>query len=166
MPNHRKLKAGSENPQSCSAQAASQAPGANTVLTSNPLPTVTYTSESPAKTPTIPAWNKPTAVILTDAKVLARVLGLPPKVGNVKEVHMKVPRFDIFSGTDNKAQWIEVVEGLDDATMRMEFYAAKCPGKYFVFNSIEHVIADSIDTSPPGSATIQDWTGWQGNSPA
>ena len=41
---------------------------------------------------------------------------------------MKVPRFDIFSGTDNNAQWIEVVEGLDTAFRRMEFYAAKCPG--------------------------------------
>ena len=38
---------------------------------------------------------------------------------------MKVPRFDIFSGTDNNAQWIEVVEGLDTASRRMKFYAAK-----------------------------------------
>ena len=38
---------------------------------------------------------------------------------------MKVPRFDIFSGTDNNAQWIEVVEGLDTASRRMEFYATK-----------------------------------------
>jgi hypothetical protein len=69
---------------------------------------------------------------------------------------MKVPRFDIFSGTDNNAQWIEVVEGLDTASRRMEFYAAKCPGKYFVFNCSEHTIADTIDTSPPGSATIEN----------
>jgi hypothetical protein len=47
---------------------------------------------------------------------------------------MKVPRFDIFSDTDNDAQWIEVVEGLDTASRRMKFYAAKCPGKYFIFN--------------------------------
>ena len=26
-----------------------------------------------------------------------------------KEVHMKVPRFDIFSGTHDNAHWIEVV---------------------------------------------------------
>jgi hypothetical protein len=69
---------------------------------------------------------------------------------------MKVPRFDIFSGTENNAQWIEVVEGLDAAFRRMEFYAAKCPGKYFVFNCSEHCIADAIDTSPPGSATIEN----------
>ena len=68
---------------------------------------------------------------------------------------MKVPRFDIFSGTDSSAQWIEVVEGLETASSRMEFYAAKCPGKYFVFNCSEHTIADTIDTSPPGSATIE-----------
>jgi hypothetical protein len=69
---------------------------------------------------------------------------------------MRVPRFDIFSGTDNNAQWIEVVEGLDSASSRMEFYAAKCPGKYFVFNCSEHTIVDTIDTLPPGSATIEN----------
>jgi hypothetical protein len=60
---------------------------------------------------------------------------------------MKVPRFDIFFGTDKNAQWIEVVEGLDAASRRMEFRAAKFPGKYFVFNCSEHTIADSIDTT-------------------
>jgi hypothetical protein len=75
---------------------------------------------------------------------------------------MKVPRFDIFSGTDNNAQWIEVVEGLDTASRRMEFYAAKCPGKYFVYSCSEHTIADTIDTSPPGSATIENVKrGWE-----
>jgi len=64
---------------------------------------------------------------------------------------MKVPRFDIFSGTDINAQWIEVVEGLDTASRRMEFYALKSPGKYFIFSSSEHEIAASIDTSPPAS---------------
>jgi hypothetical protein len=88
---------------------------------------------------------------LTKAKLLTNVRSLPPKDGNVREGHMKVPRFDIFSGTDNNAQWIEVVEGMDAASKRMEFYAAKCPGRYFVFNCSEHVIAKSIDTSPPSS---------------
>ena len=69
---------------------------------------------------------------------------------------MKVPRFDIFSGTDNNAQWIEVADGLDTASRRMEFYAANCPGKYFVFNCSEHTIADTIDTSPPESAMIEN----------
>lgn len=64
---------------------------------------------------------------------------------------MKVPRFDIFSGTEKNARWIEVVEGLDAASKRMEFYAAKFPGKYFVFSCVEHLIADSIDSSPPPS---------------
>ena len=74
---------------------------------------------------------------------------------------MKVPRFDIFSGTDNNAQWIEVVEGLDTAFRRMEFYAAKCPGQYFVFDCSEHTIADAIDTSPLGNATIENVArGW------
>jgi hypothetical protein len=60
---------------------------------------------------------------------------------------MKVPRFDIFSGTDKNAQWIEVVEGLDAASQRMEFFAVKRPGRYFIFDCSEHTIADSTDTS-------------------
>ena len=79
---------------------------------------------------------------------------------------MKVPRFDIFAGTHESAQWIEVVEGLDTAAKRMEFYAAKCPGKYFLFNCVEHRIANSIDTSPPLTPTMQSGRCWQGNSPA
>ena len=93
---------------------------------------------------------------MTAATGLVTVERLPPKVGNVREVHMKVPCFDIFSGTHNDAQWIEVVEGLDTACRRMQFYAAKCPGKYFVFNRSEHTVADTIDTSPPGSAAIEN----------
>jgi hypothetical protein len=72
---------------------------------------------------------------------------------------MKVPRFDIFSGTDNNAQWIEAVQGLESASRRMEFYAAKCPGKYFVFDCSKHAIADNTDTSPPAGATIEDVKG-------
>jgi hypothetical protein len=79
---------------------------------------------------------------------------------------MKVPRFDVFSGTDNNAQWIEVVEEMDTALRRMEFYAAKCPGKYFVFNRSEHTVASSIDTSLPSAGSIQNKMGWQGNSSA
>ena len=70
---------------------------------------------------------------------------------------MKVPRFDIFSGTENNAQWIQVVEGLESASRQIELYAAKCPGKYFVFDCSEHTIAASIDTSPPTSMTIESF---------
>ena len=66
---------------------------------------------------------------------------------------MKVPRFDIFSGTEKKAQWIEVVEGLDTASKRMEIHATINPGKYFVFNCSEHTIAASVDTSSPPRRT-------------
>lgn len=68
---------------------------------------------------------------------------------------MKVPRFDIFSGTEKNAQWIEVVEGLDAASQRLEFYAAKCPGKYFLFDCSEHTIACDIDTSHSSSPTLE-----------
>ena len=78
---------------------------------------------------------------------------------------MKVPRFDIFAGTDDDAKWIEVVEELDTASKRMEFYAAKCPGRYFVFNSSEHMVASSIDTSQ-SSPSSQSGRCWHGDSPA
>ena len=68
---------------------------------------------------------------------------------------MQVPRYDIFLGTDKNAQWIEVVEGLDAASRRMEFYAAKCPGRYFIFDCSEHTIADSVDTSHSSWLALQ-----------
>ena len=69
---------------------------------------------------------------------------------------MKDPRFDIFSGTERNAQWIEVAEGLEAAFKRMEFYAAKCPGKYFLFDCSEHTIACNIDTSPSSGPTFEE----------
>lgn len=69
---------------------------------------------------------------------------------------MRIPRFDIFFGTENSAQWIEVVEGFDAASRQMEFHAAKCPGKYFVFDCSEHTIVGTIDTSPPLSLTLEN----------
>jgi len=54
--------------------------------------------------------------------------------------------------------------GLESASRRMELYAAKYPGKYFVFDCSEHTIADSIDTSPTASATIEDVKGGRGVS--
>ena len=69
---------------------------------------------------------------------------------------MKVPRFDIFSGTERNAQWIDVAEGLEAAFKRMEFYAAKCPGKYFLFDCSGHTIACNIDTSPSSGPTFEE----------
>jgi hypothetical protein len=69
---------------------------------------------------------------------------------------MKVPRFDIFSGTEKNAQWIEVVEGWEAASRRMEFYAANCPGKYFLFDCSGHTIACNIDTSPSSSPPCEE----------
>ena len=69
---------------------------------------------------------------------------------------MKVPRFDIFSGTEKNAQWIEVVEGLDAASQRLKFYAAKYPGKYFLFDCSEHTITCNIDTSHSSTPTLEE----------
>src|SRR5215469_11494477 len=59
---------------------------------------------------------------------------------------------------------ITASSGLESASRRMELYAAKYPGKYFVFDCSEHTIADSIDTSPPASATVEDVKGERGIS--
>jgi hypothetical protein len=136
------------------------------VLNAPIIPPRISTPNKPAVIVNSQSSKKPTKVILTATTALVTVEGLPPKVGNVKEVHMKVPRFDIFSGTHNNAQWIEAVEGLETASTRMQFYAAKCPGKYFVVNCSEHTIADYTDQSLRSNPTVQHGRGWQGDPPA
>ena len=68
---------------------------------------------------------------------------------------MRVPRFDIFSGADNSTQWMKWWR---DWTylQRMEFYAANISRSILHLDCSEHTIADTIDTSPPGSATIEN----------
>jgi hypothetical protein len=61
---------------------------------------------------------------------------------------MKIPAYDIFSGrfAGGDAEWIEAVEGLGDATARMQELAANTPGSYFVFSIETHEIVASINT--------------------
>jgi DNA-binding NarL/FixJ family response regulator len=55
--------------------------------------------------------------------------------------NLKVPVFDIFSGTaDKDAAWVETVAGLSSARGRMEAIAAEKPGHYFVFSRRDHSI--------------------------
>jgi hypothetical protein len=61
---------------------------------------------------------------------------------------MKVPIYDIFSGAeDEKAVWLEAVEGLGAACTRVREFALDTPGHYFVFCPQTHRILFSIDTS-------------------
>jgi hypothetical protein len=55
------------------------------------------------------------------------------------------PRFDIFSGTQFTARWLETAESLNKAVSRMEQRAQAEPGPYFVYDSSEHTVVASID---------------------
>lgn len=60
------------------------------------------------------------------------------------------PLFDIFAGVYGKdAKWIESVNGLGYAHIRMEELAAQAPGKYFIFSSYSRSVLAQIDTSGP-----------------
>ena len=54
--------------------------------------------------------------------------------------------FDVFSGTQKNAMWVEVVEGLSNARERMQQIAAKEPGQYFVFCTATHASVCEIET--------------------
>jgi hypothetical protein len=54
--------------------------------------------------------------------------------------------FDIFSGTQKNAMWVEVVEGLSNARERMQQMAEEKPGQYFVFSTTLHMLICEIET--------------------
>jgi hypothetical protein len=62
-----------------------------------------------------------------------------------------IPAFDIFSGRfgEKDVVWLGAVGRLDDARARMHNLSEKQPGAYFVFNSDNHTLVASVDTSPP-----------------
>jgi hypothetical protein len=60
---------------------------------------------------------------------------------------MPKQRFDIFSGSpDNQPLWLEVTDGLTEATARMEQRASTESGRYFVYDSWSQTVVASIDT--------------------
>ncbi len=60
---------------------------------------------------------------------------------------MKVPTYDIFSGSaDKDAIWLDAAEGLAEACKKMKEYAERSPGEYFVFCQSNRKILASIDT--------------------
>jgi hypothetical protein len=60
---------------------------------------------------------------------------------------MQLLTFDIFAGVfQQNAIWLEAVQGLLQATERMEQIASKKPGQYFVFCSATHAVVASTDS--------------------
>jgi hypothetical protein len=54
---------------------------------------------------------------------------------------MSEPTFDIFSGSSDKdARWLESIEGLSEARVRMESLAEIRPGAYFLYDPVNHSI--------------------------
>ena len=54
--------------------------------------------------------------------------------------------FDIFSGTQKNAAWIETVEGLSAARERLQQIAGKKPGQYFIFSALTRISVCEIET--------------------
>jgi hypothetical protein len=53
---------------------------------------------------------------------------------------------DIFSGApDQNPIWLEAVEGIASARLRMEHIAAHKPGPYFVFCGLSHSVIAKLD---------------------
>jgi hypothetical protein len=67
------------------------------------------------------------------------------------EGFMGAPTYDIYSGQfDTEATWLESVEGLGKAAMRMGQLTAKEPGAYFVFCKTTQRALLSVDTTAEG----------------
>lgn len=54
--------------------------------------------------------------------------------------------FEIFSGTQKNAVWIETVEGLSAARERPQQIAGEKPGQYFIFSALTRVSVCEIET--------------------
>jgi hypothetical protein len=54
--------------------------------------------------------------------------------------------FDIFSGTQKNAVWVETVEGLSAARERLQQIAGEKPGQYFIFSALTRVSVCEIET--------------------
>jgi hypothetical protein len=69
--------------------------------------------------------------------------------------------FDIFSGELEKdARWLEAVQGLDSAKVRMKQIASVTPGKYFIFCTASRSVLERTETpGAPGSAEINKTAG-------
>lgn len=77
-------------------------------------------------------------------------MGLSEKPGAELGVDMKIPTYDIFAGSPDKALWLEAMEGLGAACERMKERATEFPGPYFVFCTGTHKVLAVIDTAKDG----------------
>jgi hypothetical protein len=60
---------------------------------------------------------------------------------------MTEPAFDIFSANPNEDPlWLETAVGLSNARERMEWIAAKKPGRYFIFSLLSGEPVAQIET--------------------
>ncbi len=58
-------------------------------------------------------------------------------------------KFDIFAGEIYKdAIWLEAVNGLEEAKIRMEQLARRNPGKYFIYCSVTRSVVARLETHP------------------
>jgi hypothetical protein len=58
-------------------------------------------------------------------------------------------KVEIFAGEIHKnAIWLETVNGLDEAKMRMEQIARQNPGKYFAYCSTTRSVVAKLETDP------------------
>jgi hypothetical protein len=61
---------------------------------------------------------------------------------------MRAHGFDIFSGFPSADPlWLEAVDGLGQAILRMKEISRKLPGRYFVYSVEQESVLTSIDTS-------------------
>lgn len=56
-------------------------------------------------------------------------------------------KYDIFSGVESQAMWLGATEALNEAVSLMEQEAQTNPGRYFVFDSREHCVIASTDST-------------------
>jgi hypothetical protein len=66
---------------------------------------------------------------------------------------MEESMFDIYAGTPGgNAKWLGSASELAGAQKRMEEFAAKTPGQYFIFNSWTACVLSRLNTQKPLSA--------------
>lgn len=62
---------------------------------------------------------------------------------------MLTPTFDVFSGRYREAgaNWIDAVDGFEEAYKMMLMLAAIKPGPYFIFDSRDQSCAGNVDST-------------------
>lgn len=70
---------------------------------------------------------------------------------------MRVQEYDVFTGHfDRDPLWLDRIEGLDAAYLRMTERAADSPGPYFIFCTESNSVIATVDTSRANGAAAGD----------